>query len=276
MDKKIGYLGPRGTYSFFASQLYSKDLIKTPFNTIKEVLASLDSEKIDKVIVPLENSIQGSIVEVLDFLAAENNYNILDEIEIDINHSMYTLKNFKDMQFKVIFSHPQALGQCYKYINNNYPNVELKVSNSTVDSMNDLKESNLPGAFIGPPWMKDNNKVILIEEGIQSARNNVTRFVIIGKKIINNITNNDKTSLVISFKDDSPGALYNALEPFAINKINMTKIESRPTKEKLGNYYFFIDVEGNIEDPKLSSCLNKIGKISDLKILGSYPRFNKI
>ena len=273
-SSNIGYLGPKGTYSSKASELYSTKLNQVPFNSINEVLGSLKDKTCDLVIVPLENSIQGSIVEVLDFLAdEENNYNIVDELNLNINHSIYTLKRFNNHNFEVIFSHPQALGQCYKYINNNYANVELKISNSTADSVNDLEEYNAPGAFIGPPWLKDNKKVILIGENIQSVKNNVTRFVIISNDFRKEITHNDKTSLVISFNGDSPGSLYNALEPFAVSQINMTKIESRPTKEKLGNYYFFIDVEGNAKDEKLSSCLSKIEKICNLKILGSYPIF---
>ena len=184
------------------------------------------------------------------------------------------LEKYKDNQFQVIFSHPQALGQCYKYINDNYSSAELKVSNSTADSLNDLEDYNIPGAFIGPPWMKNNEKVVLLDENIQSVKNNVTRFVIISSNPHEKVTNNDKTSLVISFDKDAPGSLYIALGPFSVSKINMTKIESRPTKEKLGNYYFFIDVEGNVKDEKLSLCLNIIKKTCNLKILGSYQIFN--
>jgi prephenate dehydratase len=183
------------------------------------------------------------------------------------------LEKYVDSKFEVIFSHPQALGQSYNYINDNYPQAELKVSNSTADSMNDLEEYNIPGAFIGPPWLKNNDKVILLDENIQSVKNNVTRFVIISRNSLGKITKNDKTSLVVSFDNDAPGSLYIALGPFSVSKINMTKIESRPTKEKLGNYYFFIDVEGNAKDEKLLLCLNIIEKTCNLKILGSYPIF---
>ncbi|MEC7880769.1 MAG: prephenate dehydratase [Chloroflexota bacterium] len=271
----IGYLGPKGTYSSRAADLYSPKLNKIPFNSINEVLGSLNDKTSDLVIVPLENSIQGSIVEVLDFLADEkNNFSIIGELELNINHSIYTLEKYIDNKFEVIFSHPQALGQSYNYINDNYPHAELKVSNSTADSMNDLEEYNIPGAFIGPPWLKNNEKVILLDENIQSVKNNVTRFVIISSNSLEKITNNDKTSLVISFDKDAPGSLHVALGPFSVSKINMTKIESRPTKEKLGNYYFFIDVEGNAKDEKLSLCLNIIEKTCNLKILGSYPIFD--
>ena len=271
----IGYLGPKGTYSYRAAELYSQELNKIPFNSINEVLESLKDKSTDLVIVPLENSIQGSIVEVLDFLADEkNNYNIIGELELNINHSIYTLEKYKDNRLQVIFSHPQALGQCYKYINDNYSSAELKVSNSTADSLNDLEDYNIPGAFIGPPWMKNNEKVVLLNEKIQSVKNNVTRFVIISSNAHEKVTNNDKTSLVISFAKDAPGSLYIALGPFSVSKINMTKIESRPTKEQLGNYYFFSDVEGNVKDEKLSLCLNIIKKTCNLKILGSYQIFN--
>tara|TARA_B100000579_G_scaffold184350_1_gene150247 strand:- start:1216 stop:2034 length:819 start_codon:yes stop_codon:yes gene_type:complete len=269
----LGYLGPRGTYSSRASELYSKDGNKIPFNTINEVLNSLISSESDQVIVPLENSIHGSIVEVLDFLASKNNFQILAELNLEINHSIYTLNNININEISVVYSHPQALGQCYDYLNNHFKNCEHKASNSTAESYNDLLNSNNKGAFIGPPWLKDNENVKLIQEDIQSVKNNVTRFVAIGSNNIVDKTDLSKTSIVISFDEDSPGSLYKSLEPLAIKNINMTKIESRPTKEKLGSYYFFIDIEGHIKEKRIEDCLEEIKTISTLKFLGSYPKF---
>ena len=270
----IGFLGPKGTYSSYASDLYSQSDKKIPFNTINEVLNSLKTSESDKVIVPLENSIHGSIVEVLDFLASKNDFHILAELNLEINHSIYTLNNLSPKKIDVIYSHPQALAQCYDFISKNFKNAEHRASNSTADSYNDLLNSNQNGAFIGPPWMKENENVIVIGENIQSVKNNLTRFVVIGKKENINQTISDKTSIVISFHQDSPGSLFKSLETLALKNINMTKIESRPTKEKLGNYYFFIDLEGHIVEPKIKDCLEEISKLSTLKFLGSYPRFN--
>tara|TARA_E500000331_G_scaffold23474_1_gene20305 strand:+ start:979 stop:1800 length:822 start_codon:yes stop_codon:yes gene_type:complete len=270
----IGYLGPKGTYSSYASDLYSQNDIKIPFNTINEVLNSLRTSKSDKVIVPLENSINGSIVEVLDFLASKNDFQISSELNLEINHSIYSLNNLDLKNIDIIFSHPQALAQCYDYLSKNFKNAELRASNSTADSFNDLLSSNKNGAFIGPPWMKERKDIRLIDENIQSVKNNLTRFVVIGNKEDIGKTSSDKTSIVISINEDSPGSLFKSLEPLAINNINMTKIESRPTKEKLGSYYFFIDIEGHIYEPKIKECLEEISKVSTLKFLGSYPRFN--
>ena len=236
--KYIGFLGPQGTYSHHAANLYSTNSVKIPFNTINEVLNSLDTKESQEVVVPLENSIHGSIVEVLDFLAGDNKFNIIEELEVNINHSIFTLKTFRQSTIDVIFSHPQALGQCYEYLNEKYQNSELKISNSTADSLNDLIKSGISGAFIGPPWMKDNDGVVEIDKNIQSVDNNVTRFVVIGQGIRKK-SKQDKTSVVFSFDDDSPGSLHSAIEPLAKKSINMTKIESRPTKEGLGSYYFF-------------------------------------
>ena len=269
----MGYLGPKGTYSSYASDLYSQNERKIPFNTINEVLNSLKSSESDKVIVPLENSIHGSIVEVLDFLASKNDFQILAELNLEINHSIYTLNNLNLNEIDIVYSHPQALGQCYDYLEKNFKNAEHRASNSTADSFNDLLSSNANGAFIGPPWMKDHENVKLIDENIQSVKNNVTRFVVIGKEGVINETYNDKTSIVISFNQDSPGSLFKSIEPFAIKNINMTKIESRPTKEKLGSYYFFIDIDGHINEAKIKECLEEISKLSNLKFLGSYPKF---
>jgi prephenate dehydratase len=273
--KYIGFLGPQGTYSHHASNLYSANAIKVPFNTINEVLNSLDTKESQEVVVPLENSINGSIVEVLDFLAGDNKFNIIEELEVNINHSIFTLKTFRHSTIDVIFSHPQALGQCYKYLNEKYQNSELKISNSTADSLNDLLKSGISGAFIGPPWMKDNDAVVEIDKNIQSADNNVTRFVVIGQGIRKK-SKQDKTSVVFSFNDDSPGSLHSAIEPLAKKSINMTKIESRPTKDGLGSYYFFVDIEGHVNDQKLAYCLSLMKEnVSNLKVLGSYPKFQR-
>ena len=196
--KYIGFLGPQGTYSHHAANLYSTNSVKIPFNTINEVLNSLDTKESQEVVVPLENSIHGSIVEVLDFLAGDNKFNIIEELEVNINHSIFTLKTFRQSTIDVIFSHPQALGQCYEYLNEKYQNSELKISNSTADSLNDLIKSGISGAFIGPPWMKDNDGVVEIDKNIQSVDNNVTRFVVIGQGIRKK-SKQDKTSVVFSF-----------------------------------------------------------------------------
>ena len=270
----LGYLGPQGTYSHYVSGVYSKSDNKISFNTINEVLNSLITSQSDKVIVPLENSIHGSIVEVLDFLASKNDFQILAELNLEINHSIYSLNNLDSKKIDIIYSHPQALAQCYEYLSENFKNAEHKASNSTADSYNDLLDSNKNGAFIGPPWMKYKGNVKVIDENIQSVKNNLTRFVVIGKNENINQTTSNKTSIVISFNQDSPGSLFKSLEPLALKNINMTKIESRPTKEKLGNYYFFIDIEGHINEAKIKECLKEISKLSTLKFLGSYPRFN--
>ena len=271
---KIGYLGPEGTYSSHAAKLYDDENLKIPFKTINEVLNSLKSTDTDQVIVPLENSINGSIVEVLDFLASKNNFNIIAELNIEINHSVYSLDKMHFDNVEVVYSHPQALAQCYDYLVDNFKNAKHKASNSTADSYNDLINSKEKGVFIGPPWMKDQEGILVVGENIQSVKNNVTRFVVISNKNINEKTISDKTSIVISFNEDSPGSLFKALEPMAKKNINMTKIESRPTKEKLGNYYFFIDIEGHFEDKDIKECLIEIEEVSTLKFLGSYPKFS--
>ena len=269
----IGYLGPKGTYTHRAAEIYSSSLKKTPYRSINEVLRSLENNISESIIVPVENSIYGSIVEVLDFLAKNDDFKIIKEVELEINHSIYTLDKYSG-NIDVIFSHPQALGQCYEYLNNNYPKAELKQSSSTADSFNDLNSHGSKGAFIGPPWLESKPGVILIDKNIQSAKNNVTRFIVISSnKVKDEKHNYNKTSLVVSFTDDSPGSLLNVIKPFAEKNINMTKIESRPTKEKLGNYYFFIDIEGHISEDKIQLCFTDIKRnVETLKVLGCYPR----
>ena len=164
---KIGYLGPEGTYSSYAARLYDKENLKIPFNTINEVLNSLKSSDTSQVIVPLENSINGSIVEVLDFLASKNNFHIIAELNIEINHSIYSLDKINADNVEVVYSHPQALAQCYDYLIIILKMQNIKASNSTADSYNDLINSNEKGVFIGPPWMKEQDGIIVMGENIQ-------------------------------------------------------------------------------------------------------------
>ncbi|MBM31911.1 MAG: prephenate dehydratase [Chloroflexi bacterium] len=273
--RKISFLGPEGTYSAFALNKYDSEASRVPCRTFSEALGLLESGKVTDSIVPIENSLHGSIVEVLDFLIETPSVKIKNELLIKIDNCLLSKSKMELSEIEVLFSHPQPLGQCKDYINQNLSHARLVASLSTMSAIEDLENSGLKGAVIGPKWAAEQNKLNILEEKIDGDLNNITRFVILSKKDSIESTGNKKISIVFSFDKDSPGSLFEVLRPFAIRKINLTKIESRPTRKQLGRYYFFIDIEGNLSNPEMKKVLDEIlNYTSELKILGSYPKVN--
>tara|TARA_B100000029_G_scaffold515138_1_gene620782 strand:- start:1680 stop:2513 length:834 start_codon:yes stop_codon:yes gene_type:complete len=273
--RKISFLGPEGTYSAFALNKYDSEASRVPCRTFSEALGLLESGKVTDSIVPIENSLHGSIVEVLDFLIETPSVKIKNELLIKIDNCLLSKSKMELSEIEVLFSHPQPLGQCKDYINQNLSHARLVASLSTMSAIEDLENSGLKGAVIGPKWAAEQNKLNILEEKIDGDLNNITRFVVLSKKDSIESTGNKKISIVFSFDKDSPGSLFEVLRPFAIRKINLTKIESRPTRKQLGRYYFFIDIEGNLSNPEMRKVLDEIlNYTSELKILGSYPKVN--
>ena len=273
--RKISFLGPEGTYSGFALSEYDSKASRVPCRTFSEALGLLESDQVTDCIVPIENSLHGSIVEVLDFLIETPSVKIKNELLIKIDNCLLSKSKMRLSDIEVLFSHPQPLGQCKDYINKNLSNAKLIASLSTISAIEDLENSGLKGAVIGPKWAAEQNNLNILEEKIDGGLMNITRFVILSKNTSMESTRKDKTSIVFSFDEDSPGSLFEVLRPFAIRKINLTKIESRPTRKQLGRYYFFIDIEGNFNNPEMKIVLDETLKnTSELKILGSYPKVN--
>ena len=270
---KISFLGPEGTYSAFALSKYNSNALRVPCKTFTETLGLLETNEVTDSIVPIENSLQGSIVEVLDFLIETPSVKIKNEFLVKIENCLLAKSNFNLSEIEVLFSHPQPLGQCKDFINKYLPKAKLMASLSTISAIDDLEKSNLPGAVIGPKWAAEQNNLNILEEKIDGDVVNITRFVVLSKSVSMAPTGKDKTSIVFSFDEDSPGSLFEVLRPFAMKKINLTKIESRPTRRQLGRYYFFVDIEGHVDNSEMKEVMKEIIKnSSELKILGSYPQ----
>ncbi|HWR25104.1 MAG TPA: prephenate dehydratase [Methanosarcina sp.] len=313
----IGIMGPEGSYSEKAAKLWTlKNEIRSAeikyFADIEDAFLAVLEGKAEISIVPVENSIEGSVGVTLDLLL-EKEIVIIDEIVVKIEHCL--LSKGEPEKIKVILSHPQGLAQCRQFLKKHFPEAELRSTGSTSHA------ARLAGEFeemaaIASPEASECYRLKVLLSNVQDQKENYTRFIVLssrGKDFKNLMEQPSysleakkeskcesrlepeleiqpeyenelekykpkdyKTSLIIYLEKDRPGALYEILEAFAKRKINLTKIESRPSKKELGDYYFYIDLEGHTSDTLIKDALEDIkAKVDTLKVLGSYPAFKK-
>jgi prephenate dehydratase len=175
----------------------------------------------------------------------------------------------------MVYSHPQALGQCRDFLERCFPKAQLIASLSTVAAVEEMKGSSTPAAAISPGRAAQLHDMVILARGIQDNPSNATRFVVLSNTD-HPPTGSDKTSLCFSFSEDKPGLLYNVMGEFTRRNINLAKVESRPTKQSLGQYIFLIDCEGHREDSRVKEAIESVrSQVSMLKIFGSYPRWNE-
>lgn len=265
----VSCLGPAGTFTQSAvmKQFGRQTEIKTCKN-IADVFYDVETGKTDIGLVPIENSTEGIVNSTLDLLQESNVY-ICAEIYLTIHQNLMSLeKTYKNI--KTVISHPQALAQCRKWLEDNLPAAELKEVASTAEAAKYAAEHNNTAA-IGSGVAAETYHLKITADNIEDNADNRTRFIIFSKTIKPRPTGNDKTSIQFSLTD-KPGALLSILQKIYKNKINMSKIDSRPSQRKPFEYSFFIDIEGHQEDKAVKACLQAIKKSSTfLKILGSYP-----
>lgn len=264
---KVGYLGPKGTFSYEACKnSYAADIEKIPYKTIKETILALVKNEIDEAIVPIENSLQGCVTETIDTLIESENLTVIEEKILKINQNLMAKEEYKLEQIKEIYSHPQALAQCRNYIQNNLKNANIIEVSSTALSAKEVSKKDFAACICNLECMKQYN-LKLLDTNIQDNNSNETKFW----KLSNTskeIKNANILSLVFSTKH-KPGALYKALSIFDKNNLNLTKIESRPAKTKLGEYYFLVDVE--IENNNYIQALEELKEVAGFyRILGKY------
>ena len=265
----ISYLGPEATFTHQAAiERFGLSLHYIAEESIEDVFMDVEAERADFGVVPIENSIEGVVHYTLDMFT-NSNVKIVSEIYIDIHHNL--LSKAKTLQeIKAIYSHPNALGQCKSWLKKHLPNVPLFETVSTAKAAK-ISEKDSSAAAIASKAASEIYNLNILASGIEDKTNNTTRFLVIGKNIPKP-TGNDKTSFMFSIRD-KVGALYEILKPFYDNKINLTRIESRPSRQKSFSYIFYVDVEGHIQDKKLQDALSKIEPLTVfLKILGSYPK----
>lgn len=274
--KKIAFLGPAGTFTEEALDLYisgKKEIEKISCTSVPDVIKKVDRGEAGEGLVPIENSIEGSVNITQDVLTFESEAKIIREIIIPIRHSLIGKKKLDFKKIKRIISHPHATAQCRGFISTYLKDIEIIAANSTAEAISILKEENDDTVAIGTKIAAKMYGLELIRSDIEDHKDNKTRFVFIGNGI-GPATGNDKTSLVCFLKKDKPGSLYGILKEFAERAVNLTRLESRPAKKDLGDYVFMIDLDGHIHDKEIFDAIEVLRKdVYLVKILGSYPKW---
>ncbi|MDJ0595814.1 MAG: prephenate dehydratase [Pleurocapsa sp. MO_226.B13] len=274
MNLSLAYLGPTGTNSETAALAYADWLNRhqrqastlCPYPSIALALQSVAQGKIARAVVPIENSIEGSVTVVLDTLWREDNLQVHHELTIPIFHGLLSYASSLK-QIETVYSHPQALAQCQKWLENFLPQVQLIPTRSTTEGIKLLKDD-LTAAAISAPRAAELYQIPLLEPDIKDSADNCTRFWIVSS---DKSENGSHLSLAFSLPENAPGALVKALEIFAHREINLSKIESRPSKRSLGEYIFFIDLEGNSHAPKIEAALAELSaRTETIKVFGNY------
>ena len=273
MARTLAFLGPYGTYTEEAALLYDPGAELRPFPNITAVGMAVATGETGQGVVPIENSIEGSVNFTLDLLVSEGSLLIRNEMVLPIDHYLMGKAGTRIEEIAVIYSHPQALAQCREYLEFRFANAEQSASLSTAQAVGDAMGSEIPAAAIAPRRAAELYGAEILASGIQDVAANATRFVVLSKTD-QPPTGNDKTSMFFTFDEDVPGQLYTVMGEFAQRGINLAKIESRPTKRSLGQYIFLIDCDGHREDLLLGEAIQAMGDIvSTLRVMGSYPKW---
>lgn len=274
--KRLAFLGPPGTFTEEASLLYDAQAELIPFPSISAVAVAVRSGMAEEGVVPIENSLEGSVPDTLDLLIHEPRVFIRRELVLAIEHQLLTKPGTRANEIAVIYSHPQALGQCRRFVERCFPKAQMVASLSTAAAVQDMMSApSATVAAIGTRRAAALYGAEILARNIQDETSNVTRFVVLALSD-HPATGNDKTFLCFSFADDRPGLLHKVLQEFSDRSINLAKIESRPTRERLGRYIFLADVEGHREDPGLAKALEEVrSRVNLFKVFGSYPRYEQ-
>ncbi|MBN1794827.1 MAG: prephenate dehydratase [Candidatus Omnitrophica bacterium] len=268
---KVAYMGPELTFSHMAAEeRFGSQVAYVCCDTIGDVFREVERGRVDFGVVPIENSIEGAVNHTLDVLV-DSELKICSEISMSISHSLLAKNKIPLARLTKIWSNPQVFAQCRHWLEDNVPRVRLVEVVSTAHAATLVRQSTGRGvAAIAGRRAAKRYGLAILADGIEDSGVNTTRFLVIGTSQ-GNPTGNDKTSLVFSVKD-KVGALHDMLAPFKRYRINMTKIESRPSKRKAWDYYFFVDLEGHFQDQKVKQALKELERqCAFLKILGSYP-----
>ena len=272
MEGTVAYLGPEGTFSQEAVRACPalKGFTERPYATLAQVFEAVLAGEAECGLVPIENSLEGSVNLTLDLLIHRGGLFINREMILPIRNNLLASEGTGLADIRGVISHPQPLAQCGEFIRRTFPGVETRAANSTTEAVMRVRE--LPNwAAIGTAIAAELYGLKVLARDIQDNDANYTRFVLLSRGE-QPPTGKDKTSLACSLDRDRPGGLYEVLGEFALRGINLTKIESRPTKVGLGSYIFLIDCEGHRADPTCREALEGVrGRTFFFKLLGSYP-----
>lgn len=271
IERTVGYLGPCGTHSEeIALDLYKEEARSfIPFQSIDGAIRAVEAGSVSECVVPIENSLEGPVNITLDTLAHDVNLTIIKEIVWSVRHHLFMKENTE--QFNVIVSHSQALAQCRNYINRCYPGTEIKAVESTAEAACIVANGAQHYAAIGSSRAGQIYGLKAVATDIQDSDRNCTRFVVLSKQPQFIPGERCKTSILCQMKGEKPGSLCELLQEFAIRDVNLTRIESRPARTALGEYIFFLDLEGSMAEDKVRSAVTAVQlKSRRFKNLGSF------
>lgn len=268
---KVGYLGPQGTYTQSAvSKHFGDSVTDLPLATIEDVFREVESGSVDFGIVPIENSTEGTVSHTLDMFM-DSPLQICGEIEMPIQHHLLS-SGESLVDIERVIAHPQALAQCRNWLRSHLPQAELLPANSNAEGARRAGREAGAAAIAGEAAAEVYG-LQKLAEGIEDRPDNTTRFFVIGGAQPDS-SGNDRTSLLLSTKDtEGAGALYRLLAPLAEDHVNMTRIESRPSRQRKWHYVFFIDIDGHVQDESIDRALGRLEQNAGLfRVLGSYPK----
>ncbi|WP_143083174.1 prephenate dehydratase [Alteribacillus iranensis] len=275
---RVGFLGPEGSFTEAAAKSVLPTSNHIPFPTIPGCMEAVVDEKVDVAIVPVENAIEGSVNLTLDYLIHKHTIPIVGEVTIPIKQHLLVHPDRVSSwrQIHDVYSHPQAIAQCHEFIMNELPDATIHYTDSTSSAAKDLKENpEKNAAAIANSLAAEKYGLTKVKEDIHDYDNNHTRFVLLShSKTMPFQDEKQKTTLMVTLPSDYSGALHQVLSAFAWRKLNLSKIESRPMKTGIGNYFFIIDVEQEMDDvliPGVQAELEALG--CGVRVLGSYPCF---
>lgn len=269
----VAYLGPEATFTHQAAiRRFGSSLKYMPLKTISDVFAEVSRNRADYGVVPVENSTEGVVTHTLDMFV-ESDLKIVAQIVLPIQHCLAA--NCRLSMVERLYGHPQALGQCRNWILKNLPKAEIVETSSNARSAELVAQAGTGKkapkvAAITGVLAAQKYDVDIIAADIQDLTSNATRFLVLGRQC-SPPSGHDRTSLMLSIADQV-GSLYQALGPFRKFRLNMTRIESRPSKRKAWEYFFFVDCDGHMTDGKVANAIKSLGEVCNfVKILGSYP-----
>ncbi|MDN9012522.1 prephenate dehydratase [Brevibacillus laterosporus] len=281
MGRTLAFLGPSGTFTEEAVRQLpiQEELTTKPYVSILDVLEAVSTNQADFGVVPIENSIEGTVNLTMDGLIHGEKLPILAELALPITQHLLLAARPKPLllqQITKVCSHSHAIAQCRLFLQKYLPHVEIEYTNSTASAAKLVSEQpDRPWAAIGTRLNTEIYPLFLAQESIQDYANNFTRFVLVGKSQLDlPVSDHHKTTILVTLPEDYSGALYQVLAAFAWRKLNLSRIESRPTKKGLGSYYFVLDIVQGMDTVLMPGAFAEIEALRcQVRVLGSYPVF---
>ena len=274
---RVAFLGPEATFTSQAASLAAPGAERLPLPTITEVITAVRSGTTDAGVVPMENSIEGTVNLTLDDLAfGPPGAYIRGEVTIPIAMNLLVRPGAPLDLITTVRSQPHALAQCRGWLSRHLPAAELQAATSTAEAAREVADGDGSVAAVGPAVAGERFGLDVLAADIHDHDGNATRFVVLGTAMAAP-TGADKTSVVVFFGEDRPGLLLRILDEFALRGINLTKIESRPTKQALGEYCIFLDCVGHVTQARVGEALRAVHRhAAQVRVLGSYPRADEL